>query len=224
MKQLTFITAISFYILFLVSPALAQKPDNSAIWEKEIQAFEKLDSANMPAPGGIVFTGSSSIRGWRSLPQDFPDYPIIMRGFGGSRINDATFYFDRIVKKYQPKQVFLYSGDNDIASGKNAEMTFEQFKAFAKKMKKELPKAELVYLSIKPSLARWNLYPEMEKANKKIKRYAFWHSNVKFVDVSSAMLGSDGKPKPELFVGDGLHMTPAGYELWRQIVQPYLRK
>lgn len=222
MKKAFIFTVLSF--LFLLQPALAQKPDNPTIWEKEIQAFEKLDSANMPAPGGIVFTGSSSVRGWRSLPQDFPDYPIIMRGFGGSRIGDATYFFDRIVKKYQPKQVFLYSGDNDIASGKDAEMTFEQFKAFAKKMKKELPKAELVYLSIKPSLSRWNLYPEMEKANKKIKCYAFWHSNVKFVDVSSVMLGADGKPKPELFIGDGLHMTPAGYELWRQIVKPYLRK
>ncbi len=218
------VTILSVCMLLLLQPAVAQKPDIPAIWEKEIQAFEKMDSVNMPAPNGIVFTGSSSVRGWRSLPQELPEYPIAMRGFGGSRIGDATYYFDRIVKKYQPKQVFLYSGDNDIASGKNAEMTFAQFKAFAKEMKKKLPKAELVYLSIKPSLARWDMYPAMEAVNKKIKRYACWHSNVKFVDVSSAMLGADGKPKPELFIGDGLHMTPAGYALWKQIVQPYLLK
>ncbi|QHL87599.1 hypothetical protein GU926_09165 [Nibribacter ruber] len=214
-----------FLLLFLVlPPVLAQKPDNPALWEKEIQTFEKSDSLQMPAPGGIVFTGSSSIRGWRTLPADFPGYPIILRGFGGSRLGDATFYFDRIVKKYQPKQVFLYSGDNDIASGKTADMTFAQFKVFAKKMKKELPEAELVYLSIKPSLSRWEMYPAMQDANKKIKRYAFWHRKVKFVDVGTGMLGADGKPKPELFIGDGLHMTPAGYALWNQIIEPHLQK
>ncbi|RNI29939.1 hypothetical protein EFA69_10445 [Rufibacter immobilis] len=223
-RQFSFAAALLLFLSVFSLPALAQKPDNPAAWEKEIQAFEKSDSANMPAPGGIVFTGSSSIRGWRNLPQEFPDYPIIMRGFGGSRIGDATYYFDRIVKKYQPKQVFFYSGDNDVASGKTAEMTFEQFKGFAKKMKKELPRAELVYLSIKPSISRWNLYPTMQEANKKIKRYAFWHRNVKFVDVGTAMLGTDGKPKPELYIGDGLHMTPAGYAIWNEIIKPHLKK
>ncbi|AKQ46578.1 hypothetical protein TH63_14575 [Rufibacter radiotolerans] len=224
MKSASFLSVLFFLWLGLLIPALGQKPDTPALWEKEIRAFEKSDSLRMPAPGGIVFTGSSSIRGWRTLPGDFPEYPIILRGFGGSRIGDATYYFGRIVKKYAPKQVFLYSGDNDIASGKTAEMTYAQFKAFAKKMKEELPHAELVYLSIKPSLSRWDMYPVMQEANKKIKRYAFWHRNLKFVDVGTPMLGPDGKPRPELFIGDGLHMTPAGYVLWGQLVKPHLRK
>ncbi|MBA9078912.1 SGNH/GDSL hydrolase family protein [Rufibacter quisquiliarum] len=207
-----------------VSPVLAQKPDNPTIWEKEIMAFEKSDSLKMPPPGGILFVGSSSVRGWRSVGQDFPDKPVLNRGFGGSRIGDAVYYFDRIIKKYQPRQIFFYAGDNDIASGKNADMTFEKFKAFAKKVRDELPKTELVYLSIKPSPARWSMYPESEKANKKIKRYAWWHRKVKFVDVSTPMLGPDGKPRPELYIGDGIHMTPAGYKLWVEIVKPYLAK
>ncbi|GGK62283.1 SGNH/GDSL hydrolase family protein [Rufibacter glacialis] len=222
MKKSFLLSVLLLAMVFLFQPVLAQKPSNPLVWEKEMRAFEKADSANMPAPGGIVFTGSSSVRGWRTLKQDFPDKPVLNRGFGGSRINDATYHFDRIVKKYQPKQVLLYSGDNDIASGKNAEMTFEEFKLFAKKMKEELPKAEFVYLSIKPSPARWKMYPEMEEANKKIKRYAFWHRKVKYVDVSNPMLGPDGKPKPELYVADGIHMTPTGYELWKKIVEPYL--
>lgn len=217
---------LSILLLLLLSwsAAFAQKPDNPTLWEKEIQAFEKSDSLQMPAPGGIVVTGSSTIRGWRTMNEDFPEYPIIRRGFGGSRIGDATYYFDRLIKKYQPKQVVFYSGDNDIGSGKDAEMTFAQFKKFAKKMRKELPKAELVYLSIKPSIARWSMYPIMQETNKKIKRYAFWHRKVKFVDVATPMLGPDGKPKPELFLGDGLHMKPAGYELWKPILKPYLAK
>lgn len=204
-------------------PSYAQQPDNSPIWEKEIKAFEESDNIDMPQEGGIVFTGSSSIRGWRSVKEDFPGKNVINRGFGGSRINDATFYFDRIVAKYNPQQVVLYSGDNDVASGKNAEMVFEDFKAFVKTMREKLPKAELLYLSIKPSTARWHMYEEMAEANKKIKRYAFWHRKVKYVDVSTDMLGEDGKPKPELLLSDGLHMTREGYDLWTEILKPYLK-
>lgn len=212
-------------VLFLpLPPAYAQKADNPCIWEKEIRAFEEKDSMEMPVPGVIVFTGSSSIRGWRSLNVDYPEKDVLNRGFGGSRIGDATFYFDRIIAKYEPKQVVLYSGENDIASGKTPEMVLEQFKEFAQTMKEELPKTELVFLSLKPSIARWEMYEDMEEANRKIKHYAFWHRRVKFVDVSTPMLGVDGKPRPELFIGDGLHLTPEGYRLWTKIVEPYLAK
>lgn len=221
-KKALFSPLFLLFFFLIILPGFAQKPDNPTIWEKEIRAFEKKDSIEMPARGGIVFTGSSSIRGWRTLKEDYPDRHVLNRGFGGSRIGDATFYFDRIIAKYEPKQVVLYSGDNDIASGKTPGMVLEKFKEFAEKMKEELPQAELVFISIKPSIARWEMYEDMKEANRKIKRYAFWHRNVKFVDVSTAMLGEDGQPKPELYIGDGLHMTPAGYELWREIVEPYL--
>lgn len=209
-------------ILFQAHSGFTQKPDNPAIWEEAMQAFERSDSLSMPPSGGIVFTGSSSVRGWRTLEEDFPGKTVLNRGFGGSRIADATFYFDRIITKYQPDQVVLYSGDNDVASGRDADMVFDRFKAFVQNMREKLPEAELLYLSIKPSLARWDMYDEMAEANRKIRRYAFWHRNIKFVDVSSDMLGEDGKPRPELYIGDGLHMTPEGYALWTEILAPYL--
>ncbi|MBF8964107.1 hypothetical protein I0P70_12700 [Pontibacter sp. FD36] len=218
----SFFVALLGLLSFATSTLLAQDSLHPAKWEKEIRAFERKDSLDMPAKGGIVFTGSSSIKRWTSLPQEYPDYPIIMRGFGGSRLGDATFYFGRIVKKYQPRQVFLYSGENDIAAGSTSEMTFKEFKAFARKMKKELPKAELVYLSIKPSISRWDRYPTMQVVNQKIKRYALWHRKVKFLDVSSPMIGTDGMPKAELFLSDKLHMTATGYNIWRSIIEPHL--
>lgn len=222
MKNFRNFNIIIFIGLIIPLSAWAQKPDNPLIWESEIRKFEKQDSLNMPDLCGIVFTGSSSIRGWRSVEQDFPDHDILNRGFGGSRIGDATYYFDELIGKYKPTQVVLYSGDNDIASGKTPEMVFKKFKDFVNTLKKELPKTELVFLSIKPSLARWNMYDDMAEANKIIKRYAFWHRDVTFVDISTAMLGEDNKPRSELFIGDGLHMTLEGYKLWTKILRPYL--
>ncbi|MCC9137146.1 SGNH/GDSL hydrolase family protein [Pontibacter silvestris] len=193
-------------------------------WESEIREFEKKDSLSMPAPGGIVFTGSSSIRKWETLNQDYPNRPVLNRGFGGSQIEDAVEYFDRIVAKYQPRQVVLYSGDNDIASGKSPDVVLKDFKKFAEQVKQKLPDAELVFLSIKPSLARWDMYDKMQEANRKIEKYASGRNWIKYVDVASPMLGADGKPMPELFVEDGLHMTREGYKLWTGILEPYLLK
>ncbi|GAA4453147.1 SGNH/GDSL hydrolase family protein [Nibrella saemangeumensis] len=187
-----------------------------------MKAFEKQDSLLMPPPGGIVFTGSSSVTMWRSLQQDFPGKVLVNRGFGGSQLVDANHYFDRIVAKYQPKQVFLYSGENDIAAKQTPEQVYERFKVFARNMKTQLPKAELVYISMKPSVSRWNQYPAMQKANRKIKRYAFWHPRVKFVDVGPVMLGTDGKPRPDIFLKDNLHMNRTGYELWIKVLEPHL--
>jgi lysophospholipase L1-like esterase len=36
------------------------------------------------------------------------------------------------------------------------------------------------------------------------------------------MLGDDGKPRPELFLKDGLHMTEAGYAVWTKLILPHL--
>ena len=57
---------------------------------KEIEAFEASDRTNRPAPGGLLFVGSSSIRLWKTLAQDFPEHPVINRGFGGSQIIDSV--------------------------------------------------------------------------------------------------------------------------------------
>lgn len=220
-QHFLFISCFTFFLIktFFV---YGQKPDNPEIWKNEIRTFEKTDEKLMPEKGVIVFVGSSSIRAWNSLEEDFPGHQVLNRGFGGSRISDATYYFQRILTKHQPSQIVMYSGENDIASGKSAEMTFERFKSFYKKVKKDLPSTELVFISIKPSLARWEYYPEIDKANRKIKRFSFWHNNLRYVDVSKAMLGENGEPKPEIFKEDGLHMNSKGYKIWREIISPYL--
>jgi hypothetical protein len=40
-------------------------------FEADIHAFEVEDMADPPPKGGIIFTGSSSIRMWTSLKEDF---------------------------------------------------------------------------------------------------------------------------------------------------------
>lgn len=213
---------ILLLLSFIITVHLAAAQESER-WEKDIRQFESVDSIKMPSQGAILFTGSSSIRMWKTLHNDFPDIITINRGFGGSTIADADYFFDRIVSKYKPRAVVFYAGDNDIANGMSPEAVFADFVEFAQKMKRKLPKARLLYLSIKPSLARWDMYPKMEQVNKKIEKYAKGKKNIQYVDVSSPML-KNGKPDASLFLEDGLHMNEKGYEVWTQVLKPYLAK
>ncbi|HWY75064.1 MAG TPA: SGNH/GDSL hydrolase family protein [Verrucomicrobiae bacterium] len=187
-------------------------------FEKEIQAFEAADRTNPPATGAILFVGSSSIRKWTTLSRDFSGLKVINRGFGGSQIVDSTFFADRIIVPYAPKLIVMFAGDNDLAAGKTPERIFGDYEGFVRKIHERLPETRILYISIKPSPSRWELKDEQIAANQEIA--ALKDPLLDFVDVYPAMLGSDGKPRPELFVKDGLHLSEAGYALWTRLIKP----
>lgn len=191
-------------------------------WEPDIRAFEKKDRERMPPPGGIVFVGSSSIRGW-DVGKSFPDLPVVNRGFGGSQIADSVEFAGRIVIPHKPKTVVFYAGDNDINAGKTPQQVLSDYREFVAKVHGPLPDAKIVFIAIKPSLRRWNLVSAMREANKLIREYSESNAKLEFVDVDPPMIGADGKPRPELFVEDGLHMTAEGYRIWTALVRPLLQ-
>ncbi|RPD46423.1 hypothetical protein DNI29_15625 [Hymenobacter sediminis] len=200
--------------------AHAQAPAiNPAQWTGELRAFARQDSLTPPPKRPILFYGSSSIRKWETLQQDFPGRPVLNRGFGGSRFPDALYFFDKLVVAYQPRQVVLYEGDNDIGSGATPQEVFHSFLAFEKLMQQKLPKVPVVFLAIKPSPSRWALYPKVQEANRLIREYIEQHpKRLRYVDTATPLLGPNGRPRPQFYVSDSLHMTPAGYEVWKGVV------
>ena len=200
----------------------AQEAENPhAQWEKAIADFEAQDREHPVAPGGILFLGSSSIRMW-DLEKSFPGRPVLNRGFGGSQIADSLFFFDRVVLPYKPSTVVFYAGDNDIAREKSVEIVVADFQALAAKVWEHLPETRILFIGIKPSTARWNLYPDMKKVNEAIRELSKIETRLVLVDVEAAMLDEDGMPRQELLQKDGLHMTDAGYALWTKLVLPLL--
>lgn len=179
------------------------------------------DAENSVPDDPIVFVGSSSINFWRTA-EYFPQFPVVNRGFGGSQASDATHWVHEAVLKYEPSIVVYYEGDNDVNANKKAPQIFEDMREFAEAVHAESPGTHVVFLSVKPSLSRWRLWGEMQATNALLEDYAEAHYNVHYVDVGSDMLGADGEPIPELFIRDGLHMTPAGYEIWTRILTPVL--
>ncbi len=190
-------------------------------WEETMEKFKEQDRKNPPPQNATLFIGSSSIVGW-DTQKWFSDIENINRGFGGSQINDSWYYAESIIIPYHPKTIVFYAGDNDTADGKSPEMIFVNFKAFAIKIRQALPETRLIYISIKPSIDRWKIWPQMQKANGYIKNYCEKQKNMYFVDVSKVMLDASGSPIKAIFSPDGLHMNEKGYGRWTSLVRPLL--
>ena len=191
-------------------------------WERPITLYEEQDQQQPPKPEGIVFVGSSSIVGWKTLTEDFPEHNVIGRGFGGSQVIDSVLYAHRIVTPYRPRAVVVYAGENDVAAGKNAEKVFQDFQLLVETIHEPLPQARIGFISLKPSLQRWQLWPEMKRANALIEGFANGSDLVDYLDIASPMLGADARPNDELFLADGLHLNSQGYALWTAVVKPWL--
>jgi len=224
-KNLRSILGAVFWLIALSTWQLfAAEKDDPIRWEKDIQQFEAADKTNPPPQKAILFIGSSSIRIWKTLADDFPEHKVINRGFGGSHLNDSVFYFDRIVAPYQPKMIVIYAGGNDINFGKTPEEVFGAFTNFVAKAHQALPKTRVAYISIAPNPSRWSQVEQVKAANKLIEDFIKKDSKLAFINVFPAMLGEDGKPKPDIFLKDNLHMNEKGYAIWVPIVRPHLKK
>ena len=193
-------------------------------FEQEIQAFELVDKKSMPPGGSILFVGSSSIRMWKTLEKDFAPLPVINRGFGGATIAEVNYYAERIVYKYSPGVIVFYCGENDIAEGLPPAVVFQDFKKFMGETEKNLPEVPVVYISAKPSPARWDYWRKFKILNQMIEKFAQNRPSLYFVDIGPVLSGLDGKPDPALFIEDGLHLNRAGYDRWVQVLRPMVEE
>lgn len=211
---------------FLV-PRLSDGEDRSGPerWEPSIAAFEKRDREDPPAENALLFVGSSSIRMW-DLEKSWPEAETINNGFGGSTLADSIHYFARVIGRYEsPRALLLYAGDNDVARGLEPAEVREDFDDLVDLVHAEFPELPIFFIAIKPSRARWELWPEMSEANRLIEERCGKADQLHFVDIARPMLeGAEGAPDEKWFVSDGLHLSVFGYEEWTREVNEALRQ
>ena len=217
---------IGCLFLFVLLSSNAQT--NKAIpFQDEIDVFLKKDSIQMPAANSILFVGSSSFNYWKDISNYFPGYPIINRGFGGSSLTDVIHFKQETILKYKPKQIYIYCGENDIAASDTItpQIVFERFKTLYTIIRTHLGnKVPVLYVSIKPSVARWSMENKFVAANALIRNYINKQKHTQFLDVHSAMLDTNGEVFIDIFIGDKLHMNAKGYSIWQKIIAPTLVK
>lgn len=212
---------ISFLLLLQLATTVMAQP-----FAEEIAVFQKKDSLNPPPQHEIVFVGSSSFTKWTDVQDYFPSYPIINRGFGGSTLVDVIRYEEQTIFKYNPKQVVIYCGENDVASADTitGEIVFERFKQLFTDIRQRFPGIPVVFISMKPSPSRWQMRERLMNGNDRIRKFMQKQKKAKFISVWKPMLGPDGKPMPEIFIKDNLHMNAKGYAIWKKLIEPYLLK
>lgn len=203
--------------------AIAVDPVSSPDWAGDMRRFAAEDAATPPPKRPVVFTGSSSIRMWQTLAGDFPGVAVLNRGFGGSQLRDVVHYADQLAIHYRPRMILVYGGDNDIDAGRSPQQVLSDFRALLARVRRDLPKVRIAYISIKPSPLRASQLDAQREANALVRAEAGKWPHVEFIDIFTPMLGADGQPRAELFIEDRLHMNRDGYVLWRKIVMPYLK-
>lgn len=190
-------------------------------WAKALTEFDAADRAAPPQPGEVLFLGSSTIVNW-DLPKSFPGVKTINRGVWSSSLHDQVQRIDRVVLPYAPRLIVLYAGDNDLNGGATSEQVAVAFEQFVMAVQAKLPQTRIVFIGLKPSPQRWSQIQRYRAANTLIREYCGHDDRLGFVDVDGPMLGWDEKPRRELFVEDGLHLSPQGYALWNVLLRPFL--
>lgn len=212
----------SFFLLILSQQIRAQEP----AFYKDIQEFKKKDSISHPPAGAILFIGSSSFTLWKDVQTRFPEYTIVNRAFGGSSLHHLSYYIKDIVYPYAPKQVVIYCGENDLAASDivSSETVAARFITLFYEIRDKYPGLPIAFVSMKPSPSREKLMKKMVEGNKAIEAFLKKQEQADYIDVYTPMLNKSGKPRPELFVEDMLHMNSQGYDIWQKAILPYLKK
>lgn len=205
--------------LFGVAQLSAQDPKR---FQKEIEIIEAKENCFSPDKNLLLFTGSSSVRMWKDMQSAFPGYHVINNGFGGSHFSDLIYYYDKVIAPYQPDVLFIYEGDNDIASNKKPKSVLKEAKQLISMIRSDLPETKIVLISPKPSLARWELKEEYKKLNSLLEKLARNTKGVEFADVWEAMVDEDGNVYSDIFVDDNLHLNEKGYAIWEKVMARHI--
>lgn len=222
-RRITF-TTLAFCFFNLICAGAAETNHNFAVWEKEIAAFEKSDQTNPPPKHAILFTGSSTVRLWTTLAQDFPNEQVINRGFGGCEIVDCTHFANRIVFPYEPRMIVFRAGGNDLWAGKSAEQVFADFKEFVATVHQRLPKTVIVFISWSPTVSRWKGVEKERALNHLVEEFCRAKPLLKYIETSDLTLDEHGQPRADLLRADQLHLNAEGYKLLAERVRSQLPK
>ncbi len=211
-----------YFILLFFSIGSFVHAQNANSFQKEVDAIaQRYDTLWDSSKETIVFTGSSSVRIWKDLEQRFPGKQLVNSGFGGSQAADLLQHCEALILRFQPKKVFIYEGDNDIAAEKKSKEIIENTQAIIAKIRQQDPTTKIVLIAAKPSIARWGLKRRYKKLNRKFKKLSKKDTLITYADVWTPML-EGRKVKQAIFLEDGLHMNKQGYDIWYNVLKDFV--
>ena len=205
-----------------LGPEPALGDEKAARWEKDVAAYEAADREQPPAVGGIVLVGSSNIRLWTTLAEDFPGLNVLNRGVGGARLEELVGFAPRLAISAKPAAIVVSAGTNDIGGGATAAEVCGSFERLVEAVRKDLPDTTIAFLAISPTPKRWDQLDRQKEANEAIRAFieSGRVSGLRFLDANAAFLGPDGTPDPACFIEDQQHPSRIGYSRRAEILRP----
>lgn len=195
---------------------------NEVPFKGEVETLQKkYDTVFNASQETIVFTGSSSIRMWLDVQERFPEHQVVNTGFGGSQASDLSFYIYDLILRFHPKKVFIYEGDNDIFAKKKPNTIIKTIQDIIEGIHRNDSTTQVVLIAAKPSIARWKLKGKYKRLNRKMAKLADDIPSVEYADVWKPMLDGS-KVKQDIFIEDGLHMNAKGYQIWYDVLEPFV--
>lgn len=186
-------------------------------------AFERLPVKS----SDIVFLGNSitDYGPWQEL---FPNRKIKNRGISGDRTAWMLDRLDPIVEG-KPKKVFLMIGVNDLGAGAAPQKVADNIEEILERFAAGSPRTKVYVQSILPVNDNISKYAgrhgskdaEIVQTNRLVKEICD-RRGITYIDVYSALVGDDGKLKLE-HTNDGLHLMMSGYEVWKTVIEKYVK-
>lgn len=216
-----FSVSVQYYFRDIPQLFIEYEPFNG--FEYDISRFEEMDLLDPPSDSAVMFLGSSSIRLWSTLEEDFPEMEVFSRGFGGSKTTDMLHYFDRLFGGARPAAIVYFCGNNDLVRGVSPDSVVTNITLFLDRITEELPEAHVYVLSLKASISQIRTMENVKRTNRILGKRLQDYPNATYVDVIHTMLDEHGQPLPEIFSPDNNHMNRAGYRRWTEVLGPVLK-
>ena len=193
-------------------------------FEQEIAVLQRRSAQKQRQENLVVFYGSSSIRLWGHLQQDFPSYNTLNLGFGGAFIHSLSTHFDHLFEGLQPKAIVLYLGGNDLSLGLSAKEIIDQIESFVEMIHQKFPSTTIFNISIKPSFERQDLLDVIQQINQGTFALSMQFSYLHQIQLYEALLDENQQIRSDVLLQDGLHLNKIGYEILKSQVDRSLRE
>jgi lysophospholipase L1-like esterase len=186
-------------------------------YRRGLFALSKTESAS------IVMLGDSLTEGapWEELTGCAR---LVNRGVSGDTTPGVLARLDEIVK-LKPRAVFLMIGVNDISRHVPKETSVESLRAILDRLERAGIRTFAFHvLPVTASYARKERKNDSINAlNAAIAGVFAQHPGTQVIDLRPLVRGSDGALREELSY-NGLHLSPKGYEIWRDAIAPEVEK
>ncbi len=209
--------------LFKIPVATKQLESPPEIWHNEIKRLKKRINLLPSQENLTAIYGSSSVRLWVSMQKDLAPFNVVNLGFGGSTFSWCIHYFDEIFKEAFPSKIVLYGGENDLNDGQTPQEVLASCKKLVQMIYAKYPDVELALISLKPSVEREYMIPQIIETNLLLSKYFITELQAQYINVFGQMITADNRPIPELYISDGLHLNKKGYKIWSSTVKKALQ-